>query len=247
MSGTRLDQFLVENRYYPSRSRALDAIRRGTVRVNGAVAVKPAMSIHQSDRIDLTDQARGYVSRGALKLKAAMQATEFRATGLNVLDLGASTGGFTQILLEDGAKRVFALDCGHDQLAEKLLADRRVTNLEGVNARELTTEMLDGTRPQAITCDVSFISLKLALPPALRIAEAGAWGIFLVKPQFEAGPQAIGKGGIIRDPAIGKRVVDELAEWLDAQPNWRMTHFLDSPIHGADGNREFLLAGIKDR
>lgn len=247
MSAIRLDQFLVENRYYPSRSRALDAVRRGAVRVNGAVAVKAAMAVRVTDKIELADQAREYVSRGALKLKAGLETTGFTANGLNVLDLGASTGGFTQILLEEGAHRVFALDCGHGQLADKLLDDLRVINLEGLNARNLTADMLNHAPVQAIVCDVSFISLTLALPPALALAEAGAWGIFLVKPQFEAGPKLIGKGGIIRDPKIADRIADELAHWLDNQANWRMTHLLESPIHGAGGNREFLLAGIKDQ
>jgi len=167
--------------------------------------------------------------------------------GALALDIGASTGGFTQVLLERGASHVFAVDVGHGQFDAGLAADPRVSSIEGLNARDLSLADLDGQTPDFLVTDVSFISLKLALPPALDLAAPGARGVFLVKPQFEAGRDAIGKGGLLRNPADADRVADELREWLDDVPSWRVTGVVPSPIEGGDGNREFLMAGVKDR
>ncbi len=244
-SRSRLDQHLVDIGLYASRSRAADAIKRGCVRVDGAVAGKAGQMVAVTADIETDDRALAYVSRAALKLKAGLEACGFSPEGNICLDLGASTGGFTQLLLEAGAAKVFAIDVGHGQMDTAIAADPRVVNLEGINARDLTLAMLAGEPPHFIVSDVSFISLKLALPPALAVAAPGAKGVFLVKPQFEAGRAAIGKGGLLRNPELADAIAADLAGWLDAQPGWRHTHLVPSPIEGGDGNREFLLIGEK--
>ncbi len=241
----RLDQLLAATGAFESRARARDAILRGSVAVNGAVVTKPGARFDSNDTVDIRDAARGYVSRAALKLIAGLDQFGFDPSGRDALDIGASTGGFTQVLLERGASHVSAVDVGHDQLHPSLAGDPRVDNLEGINARDLDAATIGDRRIEALVSDVSFISLKLALPPALAIAAAGGFCVLLVKPQFEAGREAIGKGGIIRDPAIGQTVADDLRSWLDDQPGWRSVGLCPSPIEGGDGNREFLLGGVK--
>lgn len=242
----RLDQFLVDHGYFESRARARDAILRGTVRVNGAPATKPSQKVQDGTAIGLDDPAARYVSRAALKLLKGLEVFGFDPSAKVCLDIGASTGGFTQVLLEAGANRVHAIDVGHDQLSEKIAADPRVTRKDGLNARSLTLADLEGQRPQFLVSDVSFISLKLALPPALDLAEPGAHGIFLVKPQFEAGRERLGKGGLVA-PDVAEQVADELRVWMDAQPSWSVSGLVPSPIKGGDGNTEYLLGAQKDR
>jgi 23S rRNA (cytidine1920-2'-O)/16S rRNA (cytidine1409-2'-O)-methyltransferase len=243
----RLDELLVARGVFASRSRARDAIERGTVRVEGRIAAKAGQTVPDDAAIEVDDPARRYVSRAALKLIAGLDHFGLDPKDALALDIGASTGGFTQVLLERRARHVVALDVGHRQFDGALAADPRVTLLEGLNARDLTLAQLGGRRPDFIVCDVSFISLKLALPPALDLAAAGARGVFLVKPQFEAGRDAIGKGGLLRDPDLGPRIAEDLRWWLDAIAGWRALGLCPSPIEGGDGNREFLLAGSKDR
>jgi 23S rRNA (cytidine1920-2'-O)/16S rRNA (cytidine1409-2'-O)-methyltransferase len=243
----RLDELLVERGLFQSRSRARDAIMRGTVSVDGAHESRPGRAIPADAAIAIDDPARTYVSRAALKLVAGLDHFGLDPAGSVALDIGASTGGFTQVLLQRDAARVFAIDVGHGQMHESLRADPRVTVIEGLNARDLAPAHLDGIAPGFIVSDVSFISLKLALPPALALATPGARGVFLVKPQFEAGREAVGKGGLLRDAADGPRVAEALSAWLDGQPGWRSLGHVASPIEGGDGNREFLLAGVKDR
>jgi 23S rRNA (cytidine1920-2'-O)/16S rRNA (cytidine1409-2'-O)-methyltransferase len=161
------------------------------------------------------------------------------------LDIGASTGGFTDILLERGANHVIAVDVGHDQLHPRLRADERITNHEGLNARVLEEDHLDGRAIGAIVSDVSFISLKLALPPALALARSGAFCVLLVKPQFEAGREAISKAGLLKDPESAPAVAAELERWLVADIGWQSLGLVASPITGGDGNVEFLLGGRK--
>ncbi|MFN3548364.1 MAG: TlyA family RNA methyltransferase [Mesorhizobium sp.] len=242
----RLDEALVARGLFASRSRARDAILRGTVTVDGLAETKPAHPVAPTAGIAVADPARGYVSRAALKLVAALDAFGLDPAGRIALDIGASTGGFTQVLLERGAGHVVAFDVGHGQLHESLRADPRVTVIEGLNARDLAAAHLGDRRIDMIVSDVSFISLRLALPPALALAVPGALGVFLVKPQFEAGREAIGKGGLLRDPQDGPRVARELADWLAEQSGWRTIGVVPSPIAGGDGNHEFLLAGVKD-
>lgn len=247
LSRPRLDQLLVERGLFASRARARDAILRGTVSVAGAVARKPGQAVAGDAEIAVADEARGYVSRAALKLVHGLDRLGLEPAGCRALDVGASTGGFTQVLLERGAAHVVAVDVGHDQMDAGLKADPRVTCLEGLNARALTLEAIGGLAPDFGVCDVSFISLKLALPPALEIAAPGARGVFLVKPQFEAGREALGKGGLLRDPADGARIAREMHAWLETQPGWRALGVADSPLAGGDGNHEYLLAGEKAR
>ena len=215
-SRMRLDELLVLRGEFATRSRARDAIERGAVRVDGHVAGKPGHSVSTRASIEIDDPARRYVSRAALKLIAGLDHFRFDPTGCFALDIGASTGGFTQVLLERGAAHVSAIDVGHGQFAPVLADDPRVTLVEGLNARDLTAGDLAGQVPDFIVCDVSFISLKLALPPALDLAAPGARAVLLVKPQFEAGRAAIGKGGLLRDPETGIRIAEELRGWLDA-------------------------------
>lgn len=246
-SRMRLDELLVHRGFFGSRSRARDAIERGTVRVGGVLAAKPGAGVAQDAPITVEDPARAYVSRAALKLIAGLDRFGLDPSGRQALDIGASTGGFTQVLLERGARHVVAVDVGHGQMDALLRADPRVSCLEGVNARDLDRAHLGDIAPDFLVSDVSFISLKLALPPALKLASQGANGIFLVKPQFEAGREAIGKGGLLRDPDEGVRVAERLRDWLDGVPGWRSIGLYPSPIEGGDGNREYLLAGVKDR
>ena len=244
-SRLRLDDALVKAGLAPSRSRARDMVLRGTVTVDGIIAERPGRTIAADARLAANDPAAGYVSRAALKLIAGLDAFGFDPAGLAVLDLGASTGGFTQVLLERGAGHVVAVDVGHGQMAAELAGDKRVTLLEGVNARDLRRDHLAGRPVRAITCDVSFISLKLALPPALGLAEPGAWGVFLVKPQFEAGLSAIGKGGLVA-PQKGEEAADAIAAWLTQHAGWSLTGLIASPVAGGSGNREYLLGGQHD-
>ncbi|AOF90841.1 TlyA family RNA methyltransferase [Sinorhizobium sp. RAC02] len=241
----RLDQLLLNAGLVASRSRARDAISRGTVRVNGRVVTKPSSTFPASAVIEIDDPAQAYVSRAALKLKAALDAFGLDPTGLDCLDIGASTGGFTDILLERGAAHVIAVDVGHDQLHPRLRADERITNYEGLNARVLEEDHLEDRTIGAVVSDVSFISLKLALPPALTFAEPGAFCVLLVKPQFEAGREAISKAGLLKDPDSAPAVAAELERWLTEDMGWQSLGLIPSPITGGDGNVEFLLGGRK--
>lgn len=242
----RLDQLLVERGLFATRSRARDAIMRGTVTIDGSVVSKPGTAVAETVVIAVDDPASAYVSRAALKLIAALDHFAIAVTG-TALDIGASTGGFTQVLLERGAQHVIAVDVGTAQLHPRIASDPRVTNLENLNARALARDHLEGRNIDLVVSDVSFISLKLALPPALDLAENGAHCVLLVKPQFEAGRDAIGKGGILRNPEDGIRVANDLRDWLDQLPGWKALGLCPSPIEGGDGNREFLLAGIKSK
>ena len=244
---TRLDELLVTRGFFASRSRARDAILRGTVTVDGRAATRPGQGVAGDAPIAVDDPAAAYVSRAALKLVHALDHFAVDPAGRTALDLGASTGGFTQVLLQRGAAHVLAIDVGHGQMAESLRADPRVTLIEGLNARDLAEGHLGGMRPSLVVCDVSFISLKLALPPALDLVAEGASGLFLVKPQFEAGRGRLASGGILRGEGEAERIAGDLRAWLDAQPGWRAVGIVASPIEGGDGNREFLLAGEKLR
>lgn len=241
----RLDQLLLNAGLVASRSRARDAIARGTVKVNGRVVTKPSSTFPVSATIEIDDPAQAYVSRAALKLKAALEHFGLDPAGLECLDIGASTGGFTDVLLERGASHVVAVDVGHDQLHPRLRADDRITNYEGLNARVLDAEHIDGYEIGAVVSDVSFISLKLALPPALALAEPGAFCVLLVKPQFEAGREAISKAGLLKVPESAPAVAAELERWLVEDMGWQSLGLIPSPITGGDGNVEFLLGGRK--
>jgi 23S rRNA (cytidine1920-2'-O)/16S rRNA (cytidine1409-2'-O)-methyltransferase len=243
---TRLDQFLVSRGFFTTRARARDAVIRGAVEVDGKGASKPSQNIAEQAVVTVRDEEARYVSRAALKLRHALDHFQIDAAVGLALDLGASTGGFTQVLLERGAKRVIALDVGRGQLAPSLRSDPRVLVIEGFNARDLKPAHLPAA-PELIACDVSFISLKLALPPAIELAAPAASLIALVKPQFEAGRAAVGGSGVIQDPSIHRKVCDDIAAWLSARPHWRVLGVTASPILGGDGNREFLIAAEKSQ
>ncbi|WP_112804169.1 TlyA family RNA methyltransferase [Rhizobium sp. SYY.PMSO] len=240
----RLDQLLVSLSLFASRSRARDAIQRGTVTVDGKVVTKPGALFAEDAKIGIDDPAQDYVSRAALKLVAALDHFGLDPQGRRCLDVGASTGGFTEVLLERGAAHVTAIDVGHGQMHPRISADPRVTNIEGLNARNLTAEDIGGSFSFVVS-DVSFISLKLALAPALALAEPGARAALLVKPQFEAGRDAIGKAGLLKDPSSAPAVAAQLERWFTEDMGWQSLGLIASPITGGDGNQEFLLAGIK--
>ena len=242
----RLDQLLVQRGYYATRSRARDAIVRRCVVAAGKVAVKSGALTDPTAAIAINDSARNYVSRAALKLIHGLQESGFDPHQKICLDIGASTGGFTQVLLEKGAKRVYALDVGTGQLDKSIARDDRVIELSGINARDLSIDHLEDEHPQFLVSDVSFISLKLALPPALAMAQSGAKGIFLIKPQFEVGRENIGKGGIVCDKETGARSAKEICRWLDEQDDWHVSAFMPSPIIGGDGNHEYIVAAKKN-
>jgi len=237
----RLDQYLVEHGYFETRARARDAILRNTVMVDSSPAKKPSQKVIGAPQISIDDPASAYVSRAALKLIKGLAHFSLDPADKICLDIGASTGGFTQVLLERGAQVVHAIDVGHDQLAEKISNDPRVIRKDGLNARQLTLEHLEGQHPEFLVSDVSFISLKLALPPALELAADGAVGVFLVKPQFEAGRERIGKGGLVSEE-IAQEISVELQEWMNDQPGWSVLGITTSPIKGGDGNVEYLMA-----
>ncbi len=240
----RLDQLLLARGLVPSRSRARDLILRGQVRVEGAVVTEPSALVAEEMLVALSEGSH-YVSRGALKLEAGLDAFGFDAAGRVALDVGASTGGFTEVLLSRGAKKIYAVDVGHGQLHETIKADPRVVSLERCDARALTQEQI--SEPiQAIVADVSFISLAKALPAALALAAPGAWLVALAKPQFEAGREAIGKGGIVRDPIVREAAAAGVASWIASQAGWQVTGVVASPIEGGSGNQEYLLGACFD-
>ena len=243
-SSSRLDNALVERGLCASRSRARDAIRRGHVLLNDLVALKPSHPIREEDRLALDDPAASYVSRAALKLIAALDAFGFDPVGRTCIDLGASTGGFSQVLLERGAARIYAVDVGHGQLHQTVEENARLVALEGRNARTLTREDVPEAA-DAVVADLSFIPLRTALPAALALLARHAWLALLVKPQFEVGPAHVGKGGLVRDQAVAQASVAQVAEWLEAQ-GWRCEPPIPSPIPGGDGNTEYLLGASRD-
>jgi 23S rRNA (cytidine1920-2'-O)/16S rRNA (cytidine1409-2'-O)-methyltransferase len=236
----RLDLALVARGLAPSRARARDAILRGHVSVDGVPAAKPSLTVRPGASITIDDPAQDYVSRGAVKLVAALDRFGYSPEGLVALDIGASTGGFTEVLLERGARKVFAVDVGHGQLHPRLAEDPRVVVREGLNARDLSSADL-GMRVGAIVIDVSFISLRLVLPSTLAFADTTTWGVFLVKPQFEVGRAFLGKGGIVRDENLARRSADDIALYLSRDMGWRVDGLISSPIAGGGGNREFLI------
>jgi len=232
----RLDIVLEARGLMPSRARARDAILRGTVRVNGAIAEKPSMPVGEADLLDVSDPAAGYVSRSALKLIAGLDAAAIDVAGRTCLDVGASTGGFTQVLLERGAARVYAIDVGHSQLDGRIASDPRVVSLEGTDARDLTPMLI----PQPIgllTCDVSFVSVRKVLDAPLALCAEDAAAVILIKPQFEVGRAHVGRGGIVKDRAAIEGAISDVVAFMSDR-GWRLTASLASPISGGDGNTE---------
>lgn len=238
----RLDQLLVERGLFESRSKARAAIEAGRVAVGGRPARRPGEPVDSSAEITASP-AWPWVGRGALKLEHALHVWPVDLTGAVVLDVGASTGGFTEVCLARGARRVYAVDVGKGQLHPRIAADPRVVDLSGVDARALDAARVPDP-PDLVVCDASFIALSKVLPAALALAPPGGRLIALVKPQFEAGPENVGKGGLVRDPAVRRRVLDDVGLWL-ASIGWEVQATTESPVAGGDGQKEHLLLALK--
>jgi 23S rRNA (cytidine1920-2'-O)/16S rRNA (cytidine1409-2'-O)-methyltransferase len=234
----RLDLALEQRGLVQSRARARDAILRGTVTVNGAPAAKPGQLIAPDDEVVLDDPASTYVSRSALKLIAGLDAGGIEVAGKVCLDLGASTGGFTQVLAERGAARVYAVDVGRHQLHPAVAALPSVVPMEGCNARDLTRTVVPDTI-DLLVCDVSFVSVTKILAAPLALCGPGADAVILVKPQFEVGRQHIGKGGIVSDQSAIDGAVDQVIRHI-TDPGWLLRGTVPSPIAGGDGNKEVV-------
>ena len=242
MSRTRLDQLLVGRGLAPSRARAQAMIADAAIIVDGEVATKPGRLVADSASIEIGGAVNPWVSRAALKLVHGLDHFGIDPDGRIALDIGASTGGFTQVLLARGAIRVYAVDVGTEQLAEALKQETRVISLEKTNARNLSAALVPDP-VGIIVCDASFIGLETVLPAALALAAPGAFLAALIKPQFEVGRGLVGRGGIVRDQALHDAVCTRIEAWLTSQPGWRSLGICASPILGGDGNSEFILAG----
>ena len=238
----RADKMLVALGHFDSRSAAQAAIAAGKVTVSGRVLSKPSEKISASARIQ-AEPEHPWVSRAGLKLAHALDVFEIDPAGHHCLDIGASTGGFTDVLLARGAARVIAVDVGRDQLHPKLQDDPRVVSLEATDARVLTADLIE-TPPQIIVCDASFISLHKLLAVPLSLAAVGATLVVLFKPQFEVGREHVGKGGIVSNLAMVETAEAAFVDWL-AEQAWRVEGRADSPIKGGDGNAERLIYAVK--
>lgn len=236
---TRLDQLLVQKGLAESREKAKAMIMAGEIEINGMRADKPGQSVPVSSEISIKVIYPPYVSRGGLKLEAALDHFLIDVTGLTLLDIGASTGGFTDCLLKRGAEKVIAVDVGYGQFHYKLRNDPRVTLLEKTNARYLTTGDIKENLHGAVI-DVSFISLKLIIPPVSKLLLENSFIIALIKPQFEAGRRQVGKGGVVKDPLVHGEVLEDIILFVKDQ-GWNVAGHIPSPILGPKGNREFLV------
>ncbi|MBM3521811.1 MAG: TlyA family RNA methyltransferase [Alphaproteobacteria bacterium] len=239
----RVDAALVGRGLVETRARAQAVILAGLVFSGERRIDKPGAMIAVDTPLELRGRDHPWVSRGGLKLVHALDHFALDVAGAVAIDVGASTGGFTDVLLARGAARVYAVDVGHGQLAWKLRNDARVVVLEKTNARHLTAAHVPGPI-DGVSCDASFIGLETVLPASLALAKPGAWLVALIKPQFEVGPARVGKGGVVRDPAQHREVCDRIAAWLPAV-GWTVIGVTPSPILGPEGNREFLVAARK--
>ena len=228
-----------------SRTRALALVLAGLVFAGERRLAKPGAKIAADTPLIVRGKDHPWVSRGGIKLAHGLDHFRIDPAGLVGLDLGASTGGFTDVLLARGARRVYAVDVGHGQLDWSLRNDARVVVLEKTNARTLDARLIPEA-PQLIVCDLSFIGLEVALPAALALAGACARLIALIKPQFEVGKARVGRKGVVRDPALHREVCERIEAWLNAQPGWRVIGITESPITGPEGNKEFLIAGVRE-
>lgn len=227
-----------------TRTRAQALVMAGKVFSGERRLDKPGQQVAEDMAIEVRGQDHPWVSRGGLKLVKGLDSFGIAVEGLVALDVGASTGGFTDVLLHRGAAGVYAVDVGQGQLAWKLRQDPRVTVLERTNARYLTAN--DISRPvDLVVCDASFIGLETVLPAALALTGPQAWLVALIKPQFEVGKGRVGKGGVVRDPQLHLEVCQRLRDWLASMPGWSVLGVAESPITGPDGNIEFLLGGRK--
>jgi 23S rRNA (cytidine1920-2'-O)/16S rRNA (cytidine1409-2'-O)-methyltransferase len=238
---TRLDVALVERGLAETRAAAQRLIMAGLVFSGERRLDKAGQSVAPDVQLEVRGQPHPYVSRGGLKLEKALDHFAVPVAGRIALDVGASTGGFTDCLLQRGVAKVYAIDVGTNQLAWKLRADPRVISMEKTNIRDVTrTQIPDPI--DLIVCDVSFIGLRTALPAALALTAPGVHLVALIKPQFEVGKGRVGKGGIVREPELHKEVVDTITAWLAEQAGWHVLGVIESPITGAEGNKEFLVS-----
>jgi 23S rRNA (cytidine1920-2'-O)/16S rRNA (cytidine1409-2'-O)-methyltransferase len=242
MARPRADQRLVDLGLAENRTRAQALILAGKVFAGGRRIEKSGQPVADDAALEVRGQDHPWVSRGGLKLARALEYFGLSPEGRTCLDIGASTGGFTDVLLAHGAARVHAVDVGHGQLAWKLRTDPRVVVHEKTNARYLDAKTVPDPIG-ALVCDASFIGLATILPAPLALCAPGAWAIALIKPQFEAGP--VGKGGVVRDPAVHAQVCERVRAWWSGLPGWRVLGITESPITGPEGNREFLIAAEK--
>lgn len=240
MPKRRADQLLVEQGLAESRAKAQALILAGLVSAAGRRIEKPGTALSENAELSLSGRDHPWVSRGGMKLAHALDHFAIDPADIVALDIGASTGGFTDVLLTRGAARVYAVDVGRGQLAWKLRQDPRVAVHEGVNARYLTRAEIPEP-VNLVTCDASFIGLATVLPAALGLTAERAQLVALIKPQFEAGPNEVGKGGVVRDAAVHRAVCERVTDWLEAQPGWHVVGITESPITGPAGNREFLI------
>jgi len=240
MGRARLDESLVTRGLASNRTRARALIMAGLVYAGERRLEKPGMTVAEDLAIEVRGKDHPWASRGGVKLAHALDAFAIDPAGMIALDIGASTGGFTDVLLTRGAKRVYAVDVGHGQLDWKLRNDPRVVVLERTNARNLDRAAIPEP-PGIVVCDASFIGLETVLPAALALSAPGAILIALIKPQFEVGKGRVGKGGVVRDPALHAEVCARIRAWLEAQ-GWPVIGLTESPILGPEGNKEFLVA-----
>lgn len=241
----RADLVLVERGLAESRARAQALILAGLVYEGTKRVAKPGDGVAQPEALSVRGRDHPWVSRGGLKLVKGLDHFAIDPAGLTGLDVGASTGGFTDVLLNRGAAKVYAVDVGHGQLAWSLRQDPRVVVLERINARHLDRALVPDPIG-IVVCDASFIGLETVLPAALGLAAPGARLVALIKPQFEVGPDRVGKGGVVRDPELHREVCDRITAWLAARPGWQVLGVTESPITGPEGNVEFLIGGSRD-
>lgn len=240
----RLDQLLVDRGLAPSRSRACAMIMAGWVFQGERRLSKPGQPVALTVEISLQGHNYPWVSRGGLKLAHGLTHFGIVPSSLTALDIGASTGGFTDVLLAGGVSRVYAVDVGYGQLALRLRQDPRVVVLERTNARFLGPAQVP--EPVAlVVCDASFIGLQTVLPAPLSLTCPGACLVALIKPQFEVSRNLVGKGGVVRDPLLQTEACSRITDWLASQPNWQVLGIVESPIRGANGNREFLVGAVR--
>jgi len=241
----RLDQLLVDRGLAESRSRAQALIMAGNVYSDTKRLDKAGSQVKADIAIELKGQDHPWVSRGGLKLAKGLAHFGVPAQGAVCLDIGASTGGFSDVLLTNGAAKVYAVDVGHGQLAWKLRQDARVVVMEKTNARTLSKAVIVDPI-DLVVCDASFIGLETVLPAALALVKPGGHVIALIKPQFEVGKGRVGKGGVVRDPDLHAEVCQRIEAWLNGLPGWRVLGITESPIKGPEGNVEFLICAIKE-
>ena len=241
MAKLRADQLLVEHGLAESRTKAQALIMAGAVFAGERRIDKPGQMLSADTELELRGQPLPYVSRGGFKLVQGLDHVGLDPSGMTAIDVGASTGGFTDVLLQRGTARVYAVDVGHGQLDWRLRNDPRVVVMEKTNARNLTVNDI-GVPIDLVVCDASFISLRTVLPASLALVRPGGWLIALIKPQFEVGRGEVGKGGVVRDEALHRRVCEEIERWLEDDLGWSVLGITPSPILGPKGNREFLIA-----